>query len=177
MRTLASAPPAWLLSLLLAFVLAGCGKKDLYRDETFKQDTPFSAKLQGSGDVICWSVKRAFLTQGYMLERSSDSVIMTGTKDTQSDDETNITLRMQATCVDNRDGTSTVFASATQEISKLQKVRQSVSAGVSVATITVPTGSENVLRVVRRETIQEADFYNRFYVLVRNYAKEETRTR
>jgi len=167
---------AWLSCLLLFVALAGCGKKQLYRDETFKSDTPFSAKVKGSGEVICWSVKRAFLTQGYMLERSSDTIIMTGTEDSQPDEETNITLRMQATCVDNRDGTSTIFASATEEVSKLQSVKQSVSAGVSIATVTVPSGSEHVMRVVRRETIHDADFYQRFYALVRSYAQEEAST-
>jgi len=108
-----------------------------------------------------------------MLERGSDTLIMTGTKDTQPDDETNITLRLQATCVDNRDGSSTVFASAAREVSKLQKVGHSITAGVSVATISVPSGTDRVMRVQKRETIQDPTFYQGFYTLVRNFAREE----
>jgi hypothetical protein len=161
--------------IAVAFAVAGCSSKPIYRDETFAAQSPFSKKVRGSGEVVCWSVKRAFLTQGYMLERSSDPVIVTGTKEVQTDDDTNETLRLQATCVDDRDGTSTVFASATYEVNKLQRQPQSVSAGVSIATVTIPTGSEKSLRLQRRETIKDKDFYSRFYALVERFAAEEHR--
>lgn len=135
--------------------------------------TPFSKKLAGNGDVVCWSVKRAFLTQGYMLDRGGDTAILSGTRDTQIDDKTNVTLHLQTSCVDNHDGTSTVFASAARETSKLQKVKQSISAGVSIATITVPTSSEDALRVVRRETIKDPTFYDGFYSLVAQFSAQE----
>ena len=63
--------------IVMAVAVAGCASKPVYRDETFAAETPFSKKVKGSGEVVCWSVKRAFLTQGYMLERSSDPVIVT----------------------------------------------------------------------------------------------------
>jgi uncharacterized protein DUF2242 len=154
-------------------VLAGCGTKEMYRQEPFRADTPFSTQVQGSGDSVCWAVKRAFLTQGYMLDRSGDSAVLSGSKQSQPEDETNYTLRLQTTCTDNKDGTSTVFATASQEISKLQRVRQSVTAGVSIATVTVPAGSEKVFQVVKRETIQDPTFYRRFYALVANFARED----
>src|SRR5712671_5314832 len=160
----------------MAVAVAGCASKPVYRDETFAAETPFSKKVKGSGEVVCWSVKRAFLTQGYMLDRSSDAVIVTGTKDVQSDDKTNEMLRLQATCVDNRDGTSTVFSSANYEVSRLQSQPQSMSAGVSVATITVPTGTEKALRLQSRETIKDPKFYERFYTLVGRFADEEQRS-
>ncbi len=158
---------------VIAFVVAGCGGKETIREETFQPATPFSARLSGSADTVCWSVKRAILNQGYMLEHGGDSVIMTGTKDFQPDKETNVTLRLQATCVDNKDGTSTVFASATREVSKIQNVKQTWAAGVSIATITLPAGSEKVLRLARRETVQDPQFYQGFYQLVRTFADEE----
>src|SRR5262245_59979590 len=90
---------------LCALGLAGCGGGKAV-EEDFAAETPYSGKVKGPGEAVCWSVKRAFLTQGYMLERGSDTLVMTGYKDSQKDAETNETLRMQATCVDNRDGTS-----------------------------------------------------------------------
>jgi hypothetical protein len=157
----------------LALVTAGCASRRAYENEAFSPKTQFSRKIQGDGEVVCWSVKRAFLTQGYMLDRSADPVIVTGSKDIQADDDTQETIRLQATCVDNRDGTSTVFASAAQESSKLQRTPQSMSAGVSFATITVPAGSEKALRLQRRETVQDPQFYERFYSLVQRFAGEE----
>lgn len=163
-------------SIAVIAAFAGCSSHPVYRDETFSANTPFSKKVPGSGEVVCWSVKRAFLTQGYMLDRSSDPVIVTGTKDVQSDDKTNEMVRLQATCVDNRDGTSTVFASANYEVSKLQRQPSTVSAGVSLATITVPAGSETSLRLQSRETIKDPKFYDRFYALVQQFAAEEARS-
>jgi hypothetical protein len=111
-----------------------------------------------------------------MIDAGSNSLILLGTKDTQVDDETSITQRLQTTCADNRDGSSTIFVTATRETNQLQKVKQSVTAGVSFATVTVPTGSERVLRTIRRETIQDPTFYQRFYKLVQTYAVEEERS-
>jgi len=162
--------------IFLASLLAACGSNPIYRDEKFSDNTPFSKRVKGSGEVVCWSVKRAFLTQGYLLERSSDPVIVTGTKDVQSDEDTNETLRMQATCVDNHDGTSSVFATANYEVNKLQRTPQSVTAGVSLATITLPTGTDRALRLQSRETVKDKAFYERFYALVDQFAREEERT-
>lgn len=152
--------------------VASCASHTIYSDEKFASETPFSKRVQGTGETVCWSVKRAFLTQGYMLERTSDPVIVTGTKDVQ-EDETNETLRLQATCVDNHDGTSTVFSSATYEVSTLQRAPQTVSAGVSLATITLPAGTEKALRLQKRETVKDPKFYERFYALVQQFADQE----
>lgn len=157
---------------LLALALAGCGGKAPVKQE-FRADTPFSQVVKGPGEAVCWSVKRAFLTQGYMLERGSDTLVMTGSKDMQPDEETNVSQRMQATCVDNRNGTSTVFATASREVSKLQKVSYSTTTGVSVLTLSLPSGTDRSLRVQTRETIQDPKFYQGFYALVQKFANED----
>ena len=164
------------VSSLLVVALTACGGRDKVKQADFRADTPYSARVQGHGEEVCWSVKRAFLTQGYMLDRGTDLMIMTGTKDMQPDEETNISLRLQATCVDNRDGTSTVFASAAQEVHKLQKVSYSTTTGVSIATISLPSGTDRSLRLQSRETIQDPKFYQSFYSLVQRFAEEERRT-
>jgi len=179
MRALESASSALRSGLCLAVIAvaaAGCGsKRDTIRHDAFKQDTPYSAKVAGRGEDVCWSVKRALLTQGYMLERGGEGLILTGTKDIAPDDSTNVSLRLQATCVDNRDGTSTVFASAMRETSKVQSVSHSSTYGASIATISIPTGTDKALRLQNRETIQDASFYKDFYALVQRFANEEAK--
>lgn len=165
--------PRTLIALpIAALAIAGCGGKQAVKEE-FRADTPYSQRVAGPGEAVCWSVKRAFLTQGYMLERGSDTLVMTGSKDSQKDDDTNITLRMQATCVDNRDGTSTVFATAAREVSKLQSVSYSTTTGVSIFTLSLPSGTDKSLRVQSRETIQDPKFYQGFYALVQKFANED----
>src|SRR5258706_4754752 len=158
--------------LFAALALGGCGGSKPVKEE-FRADTPYSQRVKGPGEAVCWAVKRAFLTQGYMLERGSDTLVMTGSKDTQRDDDTNVTQRMQATCVDNRDGTSTVFATAAREVSKLQKVSYSTTTGVSILTLSLPSGTDKSLRVQSRETIQDPKFYQGFYSLVQKFANED----
>jgi hypothetical protein len=118
-------------------------------------------------------VKRALLSQGYMLDRSNDNGVLTGTRDYQPTDKLNVSYHLQTTCADNRDGTSIVFVTATREDSQLQKMKQTTSVGVGPATLTMPSGSARVLGTVRRETVHDPAFYERFFDLIQGYIGEE----
>jgi Uncharacterized protein conserved in bacteria (DUF2242) len=163
-----------IVSLLTIAAVTGCASKHDTRGP-FVASAPFSKTIPGSGDAVCWSVKRALLGQGYMLERSSETGVLTGTRDSQPEEKTNITMRLQTTCADNRNGTSIVFVTADREVSKLQRMKQSTSAGIGPATITMPAGSAKVLGVVRRETIEDPNFYNSFFSLVEGFVAQEGR--
>jgi Uncharacterized protein conserved in bacteria (DUF2242) len=161
--------------LMAAAAAAGCAAKHDTRGP-FVGSAPFSKTISGSGDAVCWSVKRALLGQGYMLERSTESGVLTGTRDYQPDEKMNITLHLQTTCADNRNGTSIVFVTAEREENKLQRMRQTTSAGIGPATLTMPAGSAKVLGVVRRETIADPKFYNSFFALVEGFVAQEGRS-
>jgi Uncharacterized protein conserved in bacteria (DUF2242) len=139
----------------------------------FSATAPFSKTFSGSGDTVCWSVKRALLSQGYMLDRPTDSGVLTGSRDEQPKPKLNVTTRLQTTCADNRNGTSIVFVTAEREENTLQKMKQTTSMGVGPATLTMPAGSARVLGTVRRETIKDPDFYGQFFGLVQNYVDQE----
>ena len=141
--------------------------------QQFSASAPFSKTFTGSGDTVCWSVKRALLSQGYMLDRPSDGGVLTGSRDEQPKPKLNVTLRLQTTCADNKNGTSIVFVSAQREENKLQKMKQSTSMGVGPATLTMPSGSAEVLGTVRRETIKDPAYYNEFFGLVQQYVDQE----
>jgi hypothetical protein len=166
---------ALLFAVASAAAVAGCASKHDTRGP-FVETAPFSKTVSGSGDSVCWSVKRALLGQGYMLERSSEAGVLTGTKDYQPEEKLNITVHLQTSCADNKNGTSIVFATADREESKLQKMKQTTSAGIGPATITMPAGSAKVLGVVRRETITDPNFYNSFFALVENYVAQDGRS-
>lgn len=169
------------ITLVAAASLAVCGcatKHDVVK-ESISAAAPFSKTFAGNGDTVCWSVKRAMLSQGYMLDRPTDSGVLTGTRDFQPQPKLNVTLHLQTTCADNRDGTSIVFVTASREDSELQKMKQSTSMGVGPATLTMPSGSARVLGTVRRETVHDPAFYNSFFTLVDGYVQQErvTQTR
>ena len=152
-------------------LLLGCAHHPPPRQ--FGADAPFSRNFAGAGDAVCWSVKRALLSQGYMLDRPNESGVMTGSRDQQPTPKLNITTRLQTTCADTRNGTSIVFVTATREQNQLQKMQQSTSMGVGPATLTLPSGSAKVLGTVRRETISDPDFYNQFFALVQDFSDQE----
>jgi hypothetical protein len=175
-RTRSSIAASRIVSLItIAAAVTGCASKHDTRGP-FVSSAPFSKTIAGSGDAVCWSVKRALLGQGYMLERSSETGVLTGTRDSQPTEKMNITVHLQTTCADNRNGTSIVFVTADREVSKLQRMKQSTSAGIGPATITLPAGSAKVLGIVRRETIEDPNFYNSFFALVEGFVAQEGRS-
>ena len=155
-------------------LVAGCAHHPPPRQ--FSADAPYSRNFTGSGDEVCWSVKRALLSQGYMLDRPNDGGVLTGSRDEQPKPKLNVTTRLQTTCSDNRNGTSIVFVTATREENELQKMKQSTSVGVGPATLTMPSGSAKVLGTVRRETIKDPDFYGQFFTLVQGFVGQEKLT-
>jgi Uncharacterized protein conserved in bacteria (DUF2242) len=164
------------VTVLVAAVIAasGCASRKVdIAQQSISADAPFSRTFQGSGDTVCWGVKRALLSQGYMLDRPNESGVLTGTRDFQPDPKLNVSYHLQTTCSDNRDGSSIVFVTAEREDSRLQKMRQSTSVGVGPATLTMPSGSAQVLGVIRRETVKDPAFYERFFSLVQSYVDQE----
>ena len=159
------------VNTVAAALLVGCAHHP--PPQQFTADAPFSRNFAGTGDAVCWSVKRALLSQGYMLDRPNDSGVMTGSRDLQPTPKLNVTTRLQTTCADNRNGTSIVFVTATREQNQLQKMQQSTSMGVGPATLTLPSGSAKVLGTVRRETISDPAFYGQFFALVQNFVDQE----
>jgi hypothetical protein len=152
-------------------LLAGCAHHP--PPAQFTASAPFSRTFTGSGDTVCWSVKRALLSQGYMLDRPGDAGVLTGSREEQPKPKLNITTRLQTTCADNRNGTSIVFVTAEREENALQKMKQTTSLGVGPATLTMPSGSARVLGTVRRETVKDPVFYGQFFTLVQQYADQE----
>jgi len=106
----------YVILLLITAMVVGCASRrhDVARD-SFTTHQPFSKTIAGSGDAVCWSVKRALLSQGYMLDRPGESGVLTGTRDYQPEPKLNVTVHLQTTCADNRDGTSIVFVTASRE--------------------------------------------------------------
>jgi hypothetical protein len=148
--------------LLVAALVAGCGTQQVHHDETFPAQTPYSRRIAGSAHVVCDSVKRALLNQGYLLEAQTDPATLVGTKAFQRGEDM-VTLRLRTTCMDNNDATQTVFAAAQEEVSELQTLKQPAGVSVGGFGVTIPSGSARIPVMVKKETVQDPAFYGRFY--------------
>ena len=105
-------------AVLLAAAIAcgGCATKKVdVAQESITARAPFSRTFRGASEAVCWSVKRALHSQGYMLDRPGESGVLTGTRDFQPESKLNVSYHLQTTCADNRDGTSIVFVTAARE--------------------------------------------------------------
>ena len=162
----------WLiLSVFALSLLVGCGKRDVYRDEAFQGETPFSARIQAPAERVKAGVRHALLSQGYLLADAPQPDMLLGSKEFQDDEERNVVLYFQAAWQDNGDGSTTVYATAKQQVNSLETAKQ--TAGISLPTlggISVPAGSTRFQTKISGETIQDRAFYRRFYRLVEEAA-------
>jgi hypothetical protein len=154
----------WLVWGLMVLSLAACGKRDVYRDEAFQGDTPFSARIQAPVERVKSGVRHALLSQGYLLAAAPEPDMLAGSKEFQDDEERNVVLYLQAAWRDNGDGSTTVYAVAKQQVNSLETAKQ--TAGISLPTlggISLPAGSTRFQTKISGETIQDPAFYRRFY--------------
>lgn len=161
----------WFVLGLLVLMAAACGKRDFYREEAFQADTPFSARIQAPVDRVKAGIRHALLSQGYLLSAAPQPDMLLGSKEFQDDEERNVVLSFQAAWRDNGDGSTTVYATAKQQVNSLETAKQ--SAGISLPTlggISVPAGSTKFQTKISGETIQDQAFYRRFYRLVEEAA-------
>lgn len=159
----------WPSALCAALLVAGCGSLDVYREESFKEDSPYKQNYPVSAAKACSGAQLAILSQGYKISLSDNSVIY-AQKDFQPDDDINVTIELNVVCKDYLSG-AIVFANAIQTKYELKKSRQSTSVGIpSVGSISLPMGktTESLVKI-GGETVSDPAFYQRFFALVRSY--------
>jgi len=155
-----------LLLSLCVLLQAACSNKAIYTDESFAYDSLF--KLRTDGDVImaCESARRSLLGQGYLIATATSEGVV-GRKAYKSEDKQNTFIEMNIVCLPETNG-STVFATGVLSTYALKMSSSSASVGVSaIGSISLPIGqSADSLVKVSEETIDDKDFYRRFFAAV-----------
>ncbi len=157
-----------LLFCLCVVFQTGCSSQAVYTSESFAIDSPFKVKLDDEVDTACESARRALLGQGYLIE-SSNSEGIKARKAYKSEDDQNTFIEMTIVCLPERNG-STLFATGVLSAYALKKSTSSASVGLSaLGSISLPIGqSADSLVKVSEETINDKDFYQRFFAAVDN---------
>ncbi|GHH57122.1 DUF2242 domain-containing protein [[Pseudomonas] boreopolis] len=160
------------IGLLLATGLSGCGGKGdtMLMRESFNSDNTYSRSFDAKPAVACEAARRALLSQGYIVARA-DAATVEGSKNFQPKDDLHEQLDLRVSCVPQGEDKSWVFVSALQDRYALKKSPTSASVGVSVlGSVSLPIGStDDSLVKVASSTVQDADFYNRFFERVQLY--------
>ena len=172
--------PALAASVLIG--IAGCGGLPratepsiaVYTRETFEPDSQYARRFPTSPAATCEAVRRALLSQGYVIGIASADRIG-GRKNFQPQRDAHLQLEFNVTCAGegpSGQGPSIVFASAIEDRYALKKAAgQSASVGVGpLGSVSLPLGSsDDSLVKVGSATVPAGEFYDRFFRLVEYY--------
>jgi hypothetical protein len=160
--------------LLFVCVLLGtaCSNQAVYTDESFADDSPFKMRLDGEVASVCESARRALLGQGFLIENANSGEVK-ARKAVKREDNPNTFIEMNIVCLPENTG-STLFASGLLSTYALKKSSSSASVGLSaLGSISVPIGqSADSLVKISEETIENKEFYRRFFAAVSNILVE-----
>ena len=162
--------------VVLALLQIACSEQAVYTQESFASDSPFKLRVEDPAAVACESARRSLLGQGYLIEQANAEQVK-GRKAYRNADDLNTLIEMNVVCIDEMEG-STVFANGVLSTYDLKKSSSSASVGVSaVGSISLPIGqSADSLVKIAEETIDDKDFYSRFFGAV-EHTLEEMRAR
>jgi hypothetical protein len=165
-------PSHALAASLLAVSLSACGGRaadsTLLR-ESFDSGDTYSRTVPGTPAQACEAARRTLLSQGYAIARADpDSV--EGNKNFQPRDDEHEQLVLRISCAPRGDE-ALVFISAVQDRYALKKSPTSASVGVgALGSVSLPFGSnDDSLVKVASSTVQDADFYRRFFARLQQY--------
>lgn len=171
------------LALVAAAVLSGCPslpQKEaprVYQNESFQADETFSRLFDAPAANTCEAARRALLSQGYVLSMTKPDALQ-ATKNFQPEGSVHVQISFNVMCLpEGRAGQiSTAYVNAIQDRYTVKKSSNSASLGVSaLGSVSIPLSSnEESLIKVGSETIPAGPFYDRFFVLMGRYLREQT---
>lgn len=172
-------PRTILLPMLLAATLGGCstggGKAPDRAHEAFDSANTYSRSFDHSPAQACEAARRALLSQGFVVSRAEADVVEARKYFQRDEDHEQVEFR--AVCMPQTRGEqqTMVFVNAVQDRYVLRKRNNNASLGVSaLGSLSLPIGSsEDSLVKVASETLQEPNFYKRFYAVLERFLPEQ----
>jgi len=159
----------------LAFLLTACGsppKKPAYEEENFVQNQTYSRSFDISYQVACDAGRRALLSQGYSIDKSTGDLV-SGHKNFVDQEGRNTQITFNVNCAPDSTGpdNSQVFANAIQDSFSLKKTSTAASVGVSVlGSVSLPfMSSDDALVKTSSVTVTRPQFYSGFFDLLHQY--------
>lgn len=163
---------------LLAAVglVAGCSvnpqippRNKVYDQERFSADAPYSRTVGATPELACDAARRVLMSQGYAIHLV-EPLRLNARKFFKPASGTGVELAMNVTCLPTREGAaeSTVYVVGWQDEFVTKRVPVVGSVGVPVVgSVSMPVATtEDSLIKVGVETIQDREFYERFFDLL-----------
>ena len=155
-----------LLLPLCVLLPIACSNNTVYPEESFSYDSSFKLRTDGEVGMACDSARRALLGQGYLIVSSTSEGVV-GRKAYKIEGKENTFIEMNVVCLPEASG-STLFATGVLSTYALKMSTSSASVGLSaLGSISLPIGqSADSLVKISEETIDDKDFYGRFFAAV-----------
>lgn len=166
------------LVLVAIATIAGCAtpKPIVYTGEQFDSTDIFARRFPVSAHVACEAVRRALLSQGYVISIATADQV-DGRKSFQPENDVHVQIAFRVVCAaDAANGNiASVFVNALEDRYALKKVNTAASLGVgALGSVSLPfSSSDDSLVKVASQTIAEEKFYSRFFQLVERYLTNE----
>lgn len=167
------------LAVAIAGVLAACGARGAKKEappsgETFGADDTYSRTYEAAQPQACEAARRALLGQGYVISKAAADAVEAN-KNFQPDADTHTQLNVRVTCVPQDANHAIVFVNAVQDRFALKTTSNSASVGVGmIGSVSLPVGTSGATLVrVASNTVQNVDFYSRFFDRVKSYLPAE----
>ena len=143
--------------------------------EAFDSSNTYSRSLDHSPAQACEAVRRALLSQGFVVGRAEADVVEARKYFQQEESHEQVEFR--AVCMPQMRGDqqTVVFVNAVQDRYALRKSNTNASVGVSaLGSLSLPIGSsDDSLVKVASETLQDPNFYKRFFSVLDRFLPEE----
>ena len=174
------APRPLLLPLLLVATLGACSstggrKPQPGAHEAFDSSSTYSRSYDHSPSQACEAARRALLSQGFVVGRAEADVVEARKYFQQ--DESHEQVEFRAVCMPQIRGEqqTVVFVNAVQDRYALRKSNTNASLGVSaLGSLSLPIGSsEDSLVKVASQTLQDPNFYKRFFSVLDRFLPEQ----
>ncbi len=153
--------------MLGTLVLAACGSAPVvYTKESFSADSPYQKKVGVGAATACEAARRALLGDGYVIDKANSDNVK-GRKAYRSEGDRSTFIEMSVVCDPDPSGSS-LYANGLLSTYDVKKSAASASVGVSaIGSLSLPIGqSADSMVKISDETINDRDFYHRFFVAV-----------
>jgi hypothetical protein len=150
--------------VILAF-LSACGGPEVYKDVFNKDGGPNVRAFNASVDNCYLAAKRAVLSQNFRIEKEDLQAKSLTAARYFEDGKDSTVLTINANVIAAGSDKATIYINAVQHVEKIRTKTQSTFFGL------IPIGSEATKTKQEERTVEDVDFYKKFFEAVEKEIK------
>ena len=151
--------------LLLIFLLSACGSPQVYKDVFNTDSGPNVRSFSASVDACYLAVKKAILTQNFRIEKEDIQAKSFTAARYFEDGKDSTVLTVNANVIAAGKDKATIYVSAVQHVEKVRTKTDRTFFGL------IPVGSEATKVKQEERTVEDAEFYKKFFEAVEKEIK------